>query len=279
MSENIEKTFTVSAPARLNLSNIRGSVEIRPGQDGEIHVTANKHSGSGDASRTDVELVQETDGTVKVATHFPDAGWSWLIGSFPCRVDYVVRAPRQCSLKINGVSSDIVAEGFEGEFNFNSVSGEMTLRKLSGPVNAKTVSGAIELAELTGEMRINTVSGQISGKSLAGGLHLDTISGRVSFQESSLPSAEATTVSGDMALQTDLGNGPYRFNSVSGNVELKVPPESRCDAELHAISGSLSTKLPATSTVRQNGKQTIEVQGGGVKLYLNSVSGNLSLVS
>ena len=33
MSETIEKTFTVTSPARLNLSNIRGSVEIKAGQD------------------------------------------------------------------------------------------------------------------------------------------------------------------------------------------------------------------------------------------------------
>ena len=279
MSETIEKTFTVSSPARLNLSNIRGSVEIRPGDEGVIQVTAVKQTGSGDARRTEIELSQDADGTVKVATHFPDAGWGWLIGSFPCRVDYVVRAPRRCSLNIKGVSNETFAGGFEGEFSFNSVSGEMALRNLTGPVNAKTVSGAIELAELSGDMKINTVSGEISGKSLAGGLHLDTVSGRVSFEESSLPSAEASTISGDMDLQTSLGNGPYRFKSVSGNVQLKVPPESRCDAELQAISGTLSTKLPTTSTVRQNGKQTVEVQGGGVKLYLNSVSGNLSLVS
>ncbi|HTX91286.1 MAG TPA: DUF4097 family beta strand repeat-containing protein [Anaerolineales bacterium] len=279
MSETIEKTFTVTSPARLNLSNIRGSVEIKAGQDGQIHVTAVKHENSGDASRTEVELSQEADGTVKVATHFPDGGWSWLIGSFPCRVDYVVEVPHQCSLKTNAVSSDTFAAGFEGEFSFTTVSGELTLRDLTGPVNAKTVSGALELANLAGEMHINTVSGQISGKQLNGKLHLDTVSGRVSCEESSLPSAEATTVSGDMSLQTALGSGPYRFNSVSGNVELKVPAESRCEAELHAISGSLSTKLPATSTTRQNGRQTLEVQGGGVKLYLNSVSGNLSLVS
>jgi hypothetical protein len=31
MSEIMEKTFTVASPARLDLSNIRGSVEIHPG--------------------------------------------------------------------------------------------------------------------------------------------------------------------------------------------------------------------------------------------------------
>jgi hypothetical protein len=279
MSETIEKTFNVSSPARLNLSNIRGSVEVRAGEDGIIHVIAVKQTGSGDAKRTEVELSQEADGTVKAATHFPEAGWGWLIGSFPCRVDYEVRAPRKCSLKINGASNETSAGGFEGEFSFSSVSGEMTLRDLTGPVKVNTVSGEMELADLTGELRINTVSGEISGKRLSGPLHLDTVSGKVSLEESDLPSAEATTVSGEMTYQTALGEGPYRFNSISGDVELMVPSEARCSAELRAISGKLSTKLPATSTSRHNGNQTVEVQGGGVKVYLNSVSGNLSLVS
>ena len=49
--------------------------------------------------------------------------------------------------------------------------------------------------------------------------------------------------------------------------------------ELHAVSGSITTRLPATSTSKGNGAQRIEVQGGGVKVYAHSVSGNLSLVS
>ena len=279
MSETIEKSFNVSSPARLNLSNIRGTVEIRPGDDGIIRITAVKQTGFGDVKRTEVELVQEADGTVKAATHFPDAGWGWIIGSFPCEVEYTVQAPRRCSLKVSGVSSEILAEGFEGEFSFNSVSGAISLRNLTGPAKVHTVSGKMELADLSGEMRVNTVSGRIAGQHLTGALHLDTVSGRVELEKSSLPSADATTVSGGMDLQTALGAGPYRFNSVSGNVQLMVPPDTRCSAELRAVSGSISTKLPATSVSRQNGAQMIEVQGGGVKVYAHSVSGNLTLVS
>ena len=279
MSEIMEKIFTVASPAHLNLSNIRGSVEIHPGQDGVIHVTATKDVHSGDATRTEIELSQEADGTVKVATRFPEGAWSWLLGSFPCRVDYVVQAPRNCFLKINAVSSVIHAEGFEGEFSFQSVSGELTLRSLTGPMKIKTVSGSMELAELNGDLRLNTVSGKVSGKRINGALHLDTVSGNVLLGESNLPSVEASTVSGEMHYQTAFGAGPYRFNSVSGNVELLVPPETQCAAELHAISGQLSTKLPATSVSRHSGSQTIEVQGGGVMVYLQSVSGNLSFAS
>ena len=279
MTEIIEKTFIVVSPASLELSNIRGSIEIRTGQDGQIHVTASKDERSGDASRTRIELSQEPDGSVKVATRFPDGAWSWLIGSFPCRVDYVVQAPRNCILKLNAVSSDIVAGGFEGQFSIQSVSGEISLNNLSGPASIKTVSGAIQLADLSGELRLNTVSGKVTGMHVNGILHLDTVSGNISLAESNLPCIDASTVSGGMRYQTGFGAGPYRFKSVSGNVELVVPPESSCAAELHAISGQLSTKLPATSVERHNGSQTIQVQGGGVQVFLQSVSGNLTLAS
>jgi DUF4097 and DUF4098 domain-containing protein YvlB len=279
MSEIMEKTFTVTSPARLELSNIRGSVEIRPGEDGVIHIQVTKDGNSDDVKRTEIELSQASDGTVKAATHFPDGAWSWLFGSFPCRVNYVVQAPRKCSLKINGVSNDALAEGFEGEFSFHSVSGEMTLRSLNGPVKVNTVSGHVELAELTGDLNLTTVSGKVSARHIQGPLHLNTVSGQVAMDESSLPSVDATTVSGRMEYQTAFGAGPYRFNSVSGDVELSVPSETRCSAELHAVSGKLFTKLPASSIAQQNGSQTAEIQGGGVRVYLHSVSGNLSLVS
>ena len=277
MTEMIEKTFTVASPARLNLTNIRGSIEIRPGEEGVIRVTATKDANSGDAKRTEIEFLQEADGTVKAATRFPEGAWSWLFGSYPCRVDYVVTAPRKCSLKINAVSCDTLADGLEGDFAFKSVSGGMTLRSLSGPVKVNSVSGDLILADLTGDLNLKTVSGKVTGQHIQGRVYLDTVSGRVSLDESNLSSVVASTISGGMSYQTAFGAGPYHFNSVSGDVEFLVPPETRCSAELRAISGKLSTKIPATSTSRQNGSQTVDIQGGGVKVTLQSVSGNLLL--
>lgn len=277
--ENFEQVFQVSGSARLEVSNIRGSTEIRTGADGVISVKTVKHGNTGDAKRTEIELTQEADGTVKVKTRFPEIQWGWLTGSQPCKVDYVITAPRACTLKVNGVSNDSLVEGFDGDASFNSVSGDLTLSDLHGTLKINTVSGDLELANLTGELRLNAVSGDIRGKNITGPVHLDTVSGEAEFDEANLPSVNATTVSGDMQFKTALGDGPYKFSSVSGEVELKVPAETHCSAELHSISGSLSVNLPATSISRHNGRQSVEVQGGGVKVYLNSVSGDLALVS
>ncbi len=129
MSETIEKKFNVSKPARLTVNNVSGSVNIRPGEEGTIQVTAIKHPFTGDEKRTEIEITQDTDGTVKASTHFPDGGWSWMFGSHPCDVDYVISVPAQCSIKANGVSATMIAEGLEGDVNVNSVSGEITLER------------------------------------------------------------------------------------------------------------------------------------------------------
>jgi hypothetical protein len=259
MSESIEKTFTVSSPARLSVGNIRGSVEIHPGDAGIIVVTAVKKDDTGDGKRTEIEITQEADGTVKATTRFPEAGLNWLFGSQPCEVDYFVKAPRQCSLKLNGVSNNVLAEGFEGTIAVNSISGEITLRDMSG------------------EIRLHSVSGDVEGERFNGSLDMDTVSGDVSLKESILRSINSNTVSGDMVISTSLAEGAYNFKSVSGDVRLNVPPETHCTGDLHTVSGELVSAFPITGFSRHHGSQTVNIQGGGVKVSLRSVSGDLSL--
>jgi hypothetical protein len=259
MSENIEKTFNVASPARLSVNNIRGSVEIHPGEDGLIQVTAIMQPQTGDEKRTVIEITQEADGAVKAGTRFPSGGWNWMFGSQPCEVDYIVKAPRLCSLKLNGVSNTVLAKGFEGDVSVNSVNGEITLR------------------DLTGSVRIHTVSGDTDGERIAGSLEVDTVSGDMTMKESALNSINANSVSGDLRIRTPLAEGPYDFKSVSGDVRLMVPPATHCTGDLHSLSGDLVSAFPATGYSRHHGSQKVNVQGGGVKISLHSVSGDLSL--
>ena len=95
--------------------------------------------------------------------------------------------------------------------------------------------------------------------------------------ESNFPTADATTVSGDLVLQTPLSEGPYYFSSVSGNVHMLVPADTRCNAELNSVSGSIRSSLPASSTRMGPGSKVTLIQGGGASVRLKSVSGGLSI--
>jgi hypothetical protein len=255
--ETIEHTFNVSSPAQLKLGNISGSVEIQAGEDGIIHVLAVKQPGSGDAERTKIECLQAEDGSVSIATRFSDISLGWLFGSQVCDVEYLIKAPRQSSLKVNGVSNTLYVSSFEGDFQFKTVSGDMTLQSLSG------------------SMKIESVSGDIAGELLIGSGQLKSVSGDINLRDSSLTSASVNTVSGDVSLQAEFSAGPYKFNSVSGDVRLVVPAASSCNVEMHSVSGDFSTNFPVNQSSRRHGNQTARLGAGGIQISLNSVSGDL----
>ena len=259
MSETIEKTFNVSSPAKLEICNIRGSVDIHRGEDSVIQVTAVKQPNSGDEKNTVIEITQNADGKVRAVTRFPDGSWNWLFGSHPSEVNYLVTAPQQCSITLKGVSNSVRVEGIEGDASVNSVSGD------------------IELRNLKGSMRIHTVSGDVEGDQISGTLDLVTVSGDTVLRQSALSSIKANSISGDVQIFTPLNEGPYNFRSVSGQVHLTVPADSKCTGELHTVSGDLESAFPNTSYSRHHGRQMVQVQGGGVIISLRSVSGDLIL--
>jgi len=253
--ETIKNTFQVTAPARLSISNIRGSVLVQPGDPGVVEVVAVKH-GNFDSGRYTVEMNQDSDGSVRIETRSDDSFISFL--SHPPRVDYSLRVPQGIHLDTSCVSSSLNISNLEGTFK------------------CKTVSGDMQLANLTGPFKLNTVSGDISGSHLTGVLELGTVSGRVHLLESAFPTAEGSAVSGDLTLQTPISDGPYQFSSVSGSVRLVVPADTHCNAELNSVSGSIRSSLPVTTVHYGHGSKVTQISGGGTSVRLKSVSGNLS---
>lgn len=254
--EIIEKTFQVTEPVCLTVSNIRGSITIQPGRENLIEVKAVKH-GNFDSDRYTVEMTQDSDGSVRIETRSDEHPFEFV--SLPPKVEYTLKVPQGLQLNASGVSSSLKVSGLKGDFRF------------------KSVSGGVDLDDLTGPIKANVVSGDISGTRLAGKLELQAISGRVRLLKSNFPFADVSTVSGGLILQTPLTEGPYRFSSVSGNVKMLVPADTRCNAKLDSISGSIQSTLPATTTRMGPGSKIAIIQGGGPDVRLKSVSGGLSI--
>lgn len=253
--EVIEQTFNINDRARLVIANVRGSVVVQPGQPGVISIQAIKHTDSG--SRTEVKLSQDADGTVRAEARHEDRMLGMMSFSKPMKVDFTASVPPEIDLTVSVVSSGLIVQGLSGNFDINGVSGN------------------IEISDLSGPLKVKTVSGDVSGSRLSGALTMEAVSGDVHLQDSQLGSAQVRTVSGDVRLQTPFGEGPYHFNSVSGDVRLLTLPETRCTAELSTVSGRIVASMPQTATRLRGASQTLDIQGGGVRVYLKSVSGDL----
>lgn len=259
--ETIERSFEVGSPARLNLSNIRGKIDLQLGDEGIIAIIAVKHLNSGDENDTQVQIDQGEDGQVIIKTEFINSIGNWFGLRKPCKVDYTIRLPKECELKVSGVSSPISVKGLAGTIDLHSVSGGLTLKDLSG------------------NLKISVVSGSIQGEEIAGEVDCNSVSGSVRLLRSDMPVATLKTVSGNMVIETPLANGPYIFKGVSGNVSLIVPQDTSCTAETKSVSGRLRTSLPVTKDERLGSRGLIEIQGGGTEVSYKSVSGSLRIVT
>ncbi len=255
--EKVEQSFQVSGPARVRVSNIRGSVDVQPGEDGRVTVQAIKKQDSGDVETTRIEVRQEADGTVVAETRFREERLLSFLTRQPCRIDYMVRVPRACSVQVDCVSADVALSGLEGDFAIRTVSGDLQLKDLTGPVHARSVSG------------------KIVGERLNGALDTDAVSGRVRVTESTLPTIDASSVSGDVVVETKLVQGPFHFKTVSGRVQMTVPESTGCTVDMSSLSGRARTSLPVTQSSRQRGSEHLTIQGGGPTIRFHSVSGDL----
>jgi DUF4097 and DUF4098 domain-containing protein YvlB len=260
-NETINKTFDCSENASLALSNIRGKVNIQPGEDNVITIKAEKLLDSGDPEQTVIELSQDNNGKVTAQTRFDNSGFQIFRKFKPCKVNYDVRVPKNCFLKVRGVSNTANIDGITGDLDISTVSGDIQIRSLNGHLKIKTVSGDIQGEDIGAAARIETVSGDF---------HLN----RCNF-----PSLRGKTVSGDLILETALGDGPYSFNAVSGDIKIEINPLSGASIISSSLSGEIRASIPVSWSNRSRNHQKVEVNGGGVEINHKSVSGDLFLTT
>jgi hypothetical protein len=255
-TETFEQTFNVEAPAQLKVSNMRGTIDVRPGEEGVITVTAVKHGNNG---RTQVIIEQDDEGQVIAEARYENSITNWFGLNKPNRVDFTIRVPKACSVKVNCVSSSALIDGLEGDIDANAVSGDL------------------ELSNLTGNFLFSSVSGKVTAENLSGPIQMNNVSGKFKATGSQIPTLVGKTVSGNLVIETPLIDGPYEFKSVSGNVALVTPEDAACTVHVKSVSGKAKLNLPVTSRSGPRNKQVIEVAGGGPEVHVKSVSGVLKI--
>jgi hypothetical protein len=258
-SETFNQSFDCGEEAYFSLSNIRGKVNIIPGDDHAITIRTEKILDTGDGENTFVELSQDSGGRVFARTRYGEPGFQIFRRMVPCKVNYQVSVPEKCHLKVRGVSNAARIEGISGEIDISTVSGNLVLQSLNG------------------ELKIKTVSGDVIGEEVNAATKLETVSGEIQFKKSVLPRLRCKTVSGDLILEAPIGEGPYDFNAVSGDIEWKIEAFSGATITSLSMSGEVQSSLPVTSSNISHNHHIFEIMGGGVEIHHKSVSGDFLL--
>lgn len=125
----------------------------------------------------------------------------------------------------------------------------------------------IHISDHKGEIEVKTLIGNINLKNVTGPVVVHSVSGNINVVFSELSDA-----------------APSSISSVSGNIDITMPPETGADLKLSTISGDMYTNFDIATKgkgkhLSQIGGRDINgtLNGGGVKLKLKTISGDIFL--
>jgi Putative adhesin len=252
---------------QITVRGIIGDIRAEPASGDEVTVTAVRRGRNADRVR--IEVVRRSEGVV-ICTVYPrdadDDNGRWRRDDEDD--DDGRREPRDACNQRNGSTRGEAARV------------DFTVRVPAGV--------RVSLASVTGDVYASGLHSPVRAASVSGSVHV-----------SSDGPVQATSVSGDVeATMGRTGSESLHFNTVSGNVTLRVPASTDADFSARTLSGTIESDFPLEVGSRRGrrddddddddrgGRIRVhvgqEAHGrlgrGGAELRVNTVSGDISLV-
>ena len=292
---SFDRTLTVSGPARLELSNGSGAVQITGGQSGKIHVHAEVRVQGllfGDPQERLADIIsnppiEQRGDTIRIGKDGPRLR--------NVSITYTIEVPRETEVeasvgsgsqelrdvrgpvKLSSGSGSIHAQKIERSATFTTGSGSVEAGDLGDDVRASTGSGTITLSGVKGEVRSSTGSGTIHVSSSGGRVEVTTGSGSITVTGAS-NDVNVRTASGTIRVAGNpAASSTWEMHTASGSVELIVPRTANFLFSANAVSGGISTDIPIV--VEEQGRHELRARlgNGGARVQVRTVSGGIRL--
>lgn len=273
----INESRAVDADARIEISNVKGSVTVTAWDRAEVRITGTLGEGARgltvDGGGDHLRIKVETPG---------DEGWfNWGSSNRMADTTLDIKVPRDAELGIDTVSANVTVSGTAGSaLNADTVSGKLRIVSDAREVAIDSVSGAIDLSGKAQHADLETVSGDIRARGLGGTLELESVSGNIDVEAGEFNTFGADSVSGDINLRgKPAANARIRIESMSGDVRLTLPTDTSTRIHAETFSGSIRSDFGAEADSGEGpGKSfDISVGSGGGQLHAETFSGDIEI--
>ncbi len=318
------QTVKVGDHPVLELTNPSGMVRVTSHSENTIRILAMKRvkaRGKSDAEelagRLEIEIKSHPE-LVEVQTVYPKDKdrdfWGFLFGErgdSHIWVDYELYVPKNCELRLETTSGDVMVTKVDGNHKLNTTSGDITLKvvrgdlaidatsgdilvsRTEGKVDIDVTSGDIRLDETKGDIAVDATSGDLQGNDLTGNVSISSTSGDVRLSGvtgdvkidglssdivvSQLEGgATVNTTSGDISVSNETLSGTfYSFESTSGDVRFTLPGKKGGRVDLNTVSGSITAKMPVTLETFSNRKLLGYINPEGPEIRIQTTSGDV----
>ncbi|WP_417438554.1 DUF4097 family beta strand repeat-containing protein [Idiomarina sp.] len=294
--EKVDETLSTSPGAQVLIDNMRGKVELITHDKDEIRVVGTLDE------KAERFIFEQRGSRIQIKVETPqERGFNF--SSDDKGSDLKIYLPDSMDIKVNGVSMEVVAKGFNGGLEIRLVSGDITVNQVANRILLKTVSGNINAEKISGDVRFETVSGDIKDinnsadsatyQSVSGDITsqsdsisdftAQSVSGDISAKVGTLNKAKMTTVSGDAILTAGLSESArIETNSVSGDLTFKWVGDIHADFNIKSNAGGeitnrLSDEKATEAEWGPSSKLEFTVGDGGASVSATTVSGEIML--
>lgn len=233
----ISESRAVSANARIDVSNVKGSVTVSAWDRNEVGISGTLGDGAKGLS------VEGGGDHLAIKVQTPDKqGWfSWSADTRMGDTTLDIKVPKAAEMKIEVVSADVTLSGVAGRsLKVDGVSGKQRLDTGASDVEVGSVSGSVDLVGKSDRTHVETVSGNIRARGLTGQIKFETVSGDIDADNASYRDISAGTVSGDITLLgKPAGSARVDVETMSGDVHLYLPGETSTRLRASSFSGSI----------------------------------------
>jgi DUF4097 and DUF4098 domain-containing protein YvlB len=265
----VDETRSMPADGRVQVDNMVGSIEITGWDRSEVSIRGELGDGV-----EELEISESSQGvTVRVRNR--------KNRRFVEETRLRLQVPVAASVIAEGVSADIKASGLQGgNLVFNTVSGDIRADARTPRVEIESVSGDVTFRGQASRASVETVSGEIDLQGIEGEVRIATVSGGVELAGSGIAIARFETVSGDVELRLDVADsGRLNADSMSGDVTIVLPSGQQGDFSAQTYSGRIRSDFGTVDEAsRGPGRKLDHREGaGGAIIRVESFSGDIRI--
>ena len=257
--DEINQTYQLAPGTRVEVSSIRGPVEIVNGETATAEVQIIRTARTrADLEYHKIEVEHSSNSLVVRGVQEPEQQRRQNI-----QVDHhvILKLPRRIDLSVNSVSGSLKVGDVDGQTHVSSISGSANIGNVGGKLQVSSISGNLEVGNVGAEARVSSISGSLGLGQVNGSLDVSSVSGGLN----------ATLLS--------LSPQGIHINSVSGSVEIGFKSEVNADFNAEQVSGEVYLDLPNVTRESEAKSSNVRARigAGGTPITISSVSGNIRL--
>jgi hypothetical protein len=261
------------AGASLNVSSIRGAVNIAPSDGNQIRVAVRKRVSAENQEDADKwnagtkPQITVSGNTVSLNANNQGAGDHWVA------IDMDIAIPRKASVVISNRRGDVNVTGRDGDVEISNQHGDISASDIKGKVSLSVEHSSARVSQITGDVSIEGRLNDVSVEDVSGGarltgefmesVRLGRIGKTVTFK-SSRTDLELSKLDGDLDLDSD----DLRANNVTGPLRLITRSK---DIRLDGVAGDVRLEDSNGSVeVRMSkmGSMQVDNRRGDVAIYV-----------